>query len=194
MSGMPDIDVDVADRDAILEGFRHIPAMLDSGRRHNSGVYFHSVPADPFTGLCSVPYREAEERGFFKMDILNVHVYRKVRDRAHLDELSSREPVWDALAVPQFCERLIHLGSHGKVCARMRPRSIMQLAAVLALIRPAKKHLIGRPWKEVMAEIWKKDPDGGYSFKKAHAVAYAELVRVHMNLVMDELRGLAGES
>ena len=192
---MTDIDVDVADRDAILANFRHIPATLGDGRRHNTGVYFHNVPANPFTGTCSVPYREAEERGFFKMDILNVHVYRKVRDREHLDDLISREPAWDALAVPEFCERLIHIGGHGGVCARMRPRSIAQLAAVLALIRPGKKHLIGRPWPEVMEKIWEKDPSGGYTFKKAHAVAYAELVRVHMNLIMDDLeRDAAGGS
>ena len=183
-----DIDIDVGDRDAVLRLFRHVPAMMAGGRRHNSGVYFHSVPADPRTGLCTVPFREAEsERGYFKMDILNMHVYGKVRDAAHLESLMAREPVWEALEVPEFCERLIHVGRHADVCAQMKPRGIMQLAAVLAVIRPGKRHLAGRPWDEVMAEVWRKDPGAGYSFKKAHAVAYAELVRVHMNIEMDLL-------
>lgn len=61
--------------------------------------------------------------------------------------------------------------------------SIPRLAMFLALIRPAKKHLIGKSWKEVAETIWDKGSDG-YSFKKSHAIAYAHLVVVHMNLLM----------
>jgi hypothetical protein len=53
---------------------------------------------------------------------------------------------------------------------------------VLALLRPGKKHLIGLPWKEVAETVWDKGSDG-YSFKKSHAIAYAQLVVVHMNLL-----------
>jgi hypothetical protein len=52
----------------------------------------------------------------------------------------------------------------------------------LALIRPAKKHLIGKSWSEVSQTIWNKEDDG-YSFKKAHAIGYSQLVAVHMNLL-----------
>jgi DNA polymerase III alpha subunit len=55
----------------------------------------------------------------------------------------------------------------------------------LALIRPAKKHLIGQAWKEVSKTIWDKNTEG-YSFKKSHAVAYAQLVVVHMNLLEEQ--------
>ena len=188
MRVVTDIDIDVADRDLILGLFRHVPATLTDGRKHNTGVYFHDVPVDPRTGQCTIPYKEAEdEYGLFKMDILNVHVYRGVRDREHLDELMSREPIWESLEVHGFCSQLFHLNGHEELCALMKPRSIGQLAAVLAVIRPSKRHLAGRPWDEVMEEVWKKDPDGGYSFKKSHAVAYAEVVRVQMNMLMDEL-------
>jgi hypothetical protein len=60
--------------------------------------------------------------------------------------------------------------------------SIPRLAMFLAVIRPAKKHLIGKTWKEVSETIWDKGSDG-YSFKKSHAIAYAQLVVVHMNLL-----------
>ena len=60
--------------------------------------------------------------------------------------------------------------------------SIPRLAMFLAAIRPAKKHLIGLPWREVAKTIWDKGSDG-YSFKKSHAIAYAQLVVVHMNLL-----------
>jgi hypothetical protein len=66
-----------------LEGLLHVPASRvekSDLKKHNVGVYFHDVPVDPLTGLCSVPYREAEERGFFKIDLLNLNIYKQVRD------------------------------------------------------------------------------------------------------------------
>jgi hypothetical protein len=56
---------------------------------------------------------------------------------------------------------------------------------MLAIIRPGKKHLIGQTWKEVGESVWDKNVDG-YSFKKAHAIGYAWLVAVHMNLLEKE--------
>jgi hypothetical protein len=60
--------------------------------------------------------------------------------------------------------------------------SIPRLAMFLAVIRPGKKHLIGKTWIEVAKTVWDKGTDG-YTFKKAHAIAYAHLVVVHMNLL-----------
>jgi hypothetical protein len=60
--------------------------------------------------------------------------------------------------------------------------SVPRLAMFLAIIRPAKRHLIGLPWAEVAKTVWNKPADGGYFFKKAHAISYAHLVLVHMNL------------
>ena len=60
--------------------------------------------------------------------------------------------------------------------------SIPRLAMFLALIRPGKRELIGRSWADVAASIW-VPPSEGYYFKKAHAVSYAHLVVVHMNLL-----------
>jgi DNA polymerase III alpha subunit len=52
----------------------------------------------------------------------------------------------------------------------------------LAMIRPGKKHLIGKTWKEIGETIWDK-VEGEYSFKKSHSIAYAHLVVVHMNII-----------
>jgi hypothetical protein len=42
-----------------------------------------------------------------------------------------------------------------------------------------------------MTEIWTK-PDGDeYYFKKAHAVAYAHVIVVQMNLICEQLTNLA---
>ena len=64
--------------------------------------------------------------------------------------------------------------------------NIEQLAMFLAVIRPAKRHLIGKNWKEVSKTIWEKSEDGTYGFKHSHSVAYSQLVVVHMNLLVEE--------
>ena len=68
---------------------------------------------------------------------------------------------------------------------QLKPSSIDQLAATLAIIRPAKRHLAGLPWTTIMEQVWIKPSDGEYYFKKAHAIAYAVSVVVHMNLLCE---------
>ena len=69
----------------------------------------------------------------------------------------------------------------------MQPRDLEQLAAVLAMIRPAKRHLVGRSWDQVMREIWTKSDSGEYAFKRSHAFSYALAVILHMNLLVEQL-------
>ena len=117
--------------------------------------------------------------------MLNVHIYEKVRNEKHLIELMTKEPLWDLLTEPEFSNNLFHVADHSSILKEMRPTSIEQLAAVLAIIRPAKRHLIGQTWQDIMTEVWKKPTDGSYYFKKAHAVAYAHAIVVHMNLLCE---------
>jgi hypothetical protein len=152
-------------------------------RRHNTGVYITDIPYDPVNNMSAIHYEDAEKRGYFKLDLLNVHVYSQVRDEKHLIELMY-EPEWPKLNDRVFVEKLIHLANHYQSIQKMPEpvNSIPRLAMFLALIRPAKKHLIGKSWKEVSQTIWDRENDG-YSFKKSHAIAYAQLVVVHMNLL-----------
>ena len=60
---MPDIDIDFADRTRVLDVIKHVPAAIDSSKKHNTGVYCHTIPQDPLTGLSSIEYKEAEDRG-----------------------------------------------------------------------------------------------------------------------------------
>jgi hypothetical protein len=41
-----------------------------------------------------------------------------------------------------------------------------------------------------MKQVWVKPSDGSYFFKKAHAVAYAHAIVVHMNLICEQLESL----
>jgi hypothetical protein len=181
-----DIDIDFGSRDDLLKLIPHTRAAMRNVnpiRHHATGVYVTDIPYDPVRDMASIDYVEADKRGYFKLDLLNVHVYNQVRDENHLIELMI-DPNWSKLNDRVFVEKLIHLGNHYQSIQKMPEpvNSIPRLAMFLALIRPAKKHLIGKNWKEVSQTVWDKGDDG-YAFKKAHAIGYAWLVAVHMNLL-----------
>jgi len=186
---MPDIDIDFADRDKALGVFKHITASRDLKGElvsHNTGVYLHKVPTYAPSNLCSVEHKTAEDMGWFKLDFLNVGIYTDVRDEAHLNSLMEKKPIWDLLTEPEFSDKLFHVAGHSTILKTMKPRCIAELAAVLAMIRPAKRHLIGKSWKDVMKEVWTKPEGDEYFFKKSHATAYAVGVVVHMNLLCEK--------
>ncbi|NBP00731.1 MAG: hypothetical protein EBU90_11490 [Proteobacteria bacterium] len=184
---MPDIDIDFADRKKILDIIRHVPATLEDGRRHNTGIYTHQIPVNPLTGTASINYKLAEERGYLKIDFLNVGIYKNIRSEEHLNELLNKEPLWDLLEQDDFVNLLFHVNGHGSILREMKPKNISQLAEVLALIRPAKRYLIGKDWTTVMNEVWTKPEGDEYYFKKSHATAYAAAVVVQMNLICESI-------
>lgn len=184
-----DIDIDFGDREKILSLIKHVPASMrnvNPMRKHPTGVYITDIPYDPVNDMASIDYTEAEQRGYFKLDLLNVHVYNQVKNEEHLIELM-REPDWSLLNNKEFVEKLIHLGNQYDTLRKMPEsvNSIPRLAMFLAVIRPAKRHLIGKTYKEINDTVWEKDHTG-YSFKKSHAIAYAQLVVVHMNLLREQ--------
>lgn len=184
-----DIDIDFPNRDLALQLLEHHPAgIIRDGNliKHNTGIYVTDIPTDPFTGIASIDYNDAEERGYTKLDFLNVSLYTQIKSEAHLQELMAREPAWDRLYDPEFCAKLIHIGNHYDLLLKCPEavNSIPRMAMFLALIRPGKRNLVGRTWADVARTVWDKD-DEGYAFKKAHAVSYAHLVVVNMNLLGD---------
>jgi len=187
---MPDIDIDFVDREQALKLFDHVVASrLEDQKtvKHNTGVYFHDVPVNAVTGLSAVPYDQAEEHGYFKIDFLNVGIYKGIQNEAHLDRLMNTEPLWDLLLQDDFTDLLFHVNGHGSLLRQMKPSSIEELAMCLALIRPAKRHLVGKTWTEIGQTIWEKPTNGDYYFKKAHAIAYAHVIVVQMNLICESV-------
>lgn len=185
---MPDIDIDFADRSQALELFNHaIASRVDHGevKPHNTGIYVTDIPTDVRNNLATIDYKTAEERGYFKIDFLNVSIYQGVRDQAHLKQLMETEPLWDLLEQDEFVDLLFHVNGHGSILRQMKPKCVQELAAVLAMIRPAKRHLLGKTWTEIGQEIWTKPENDEYYFKKAHAIAYAVAIVVQMNLICE---------
>ena len=179
MKVQTDIDIDVIDRDSVLTHFRHITASIKKKNeytKHNSGVYLQPIPYDPVSGLASIEYKEAEERGYFKLDFLNNSLYEGVKDEKHLDELIAKEPIWDLLQHADVVKNLAHVHNHLDVLKVMKPQSIEELAEVLAVIRPAKRHLLNESKETISNEVWKKP--------KMIVISLRKHMRLHMQLVL----------
>mgnify|MGYP001324702080 CR=1 FL=1 len=185
---MPDIDIDFANRNDILNKIQHRVAKLDTGKKHNTGVYVTEIPHNPVDKLCTIDYKKAEDRGYFKLDFLNVSIYDKIENEEHLYHLMNKEPMWELLEHKDFVDQVFHISGHDILLKQLQPTSIEQLAAVLAIIRPAKRHLAKESWNTILEEVWIKPEDGEYYFKKAHAFAYAVSVVVHMNLICEDAK------
>jgi len=183
---MPDVDIDFANREHALKIFKHVPASIikdEEIEKHKTGVYFQEVPVDPMSNSCSFDFKRAEERGYFKIDLLNVNLYEGIKTEQELVELMLEEPDWDMLKDKTIVDQLFHINGHFDIVFKLEPKNIQQLAAVLAIIRPAKRHLMHKYWTEILKEVWLKPSDDSYFFKKSHAVAYAQAVVVQMNLI-----------
>lgn len=186
-----DIDIDVPDRSAVLALIKHTAAMqLHQGqpRRHNSGIYVTDIPQDVVHGCAAIDYNQAEARGYFKIDLLNMSVYSLIRDAAHYNQMWTTEPPWSRLwQDPTWASQLVHIGNYTDLLVAMKPDSIVRMAAFISIIRPGKAHLQNRPWAEIFESVWDGDETHGYTFKKSHAISYAALVMLHMNLTNQDV-------
>ena len=187
---MTDIDIDFKDRTSILNKLHHIPASIikdNNVARHNTGIYFHEIPVDPFTGNATLDYKKAEELGYFKIDCLNVNMYKDVESEEHLQRLIDTEPDWELFQHKEIVEQLFHIHDHFNIVSQMKPQSVEQLAIVLAIIRPAKRSLLGESWQSIQKQVWLKPVDNSYYFKKSHAVSYALAIVVQLNLFVESI-------
>ena len=182
-----DIDIDLPDRDVLLRLIKHVPARLEIGtsvRKHNSGVYITEIPQDPVNGCAALDYESAEQRGYFKIDLLNMSVYQLIKDTDHYKQMLGAEPPWARLWTDRtWAAKLVHVGNYTDLLAEMKPDSIPRMAAFISIIRPGKAHLQHKSWQEVFDTVWDGDSSKGFTFKKSHALSYAHLVALHMNLI-----------
>ncbi len=183
-----DVDIDMADRDKFLELVDHIPASIkreDSFEKHNTGVYFQPIPSFPLEEYSTIDHKEAEDLGYFKVDFLNNNVYADIKNEAHLDRLLEQEPMWELLEHKEIVEKLFHIGNHYDIIKQHPPKTVEQLAMILAMIRPGKRYLVGNSWEVIEKEVWQKTDD--YFFKRSHAIGYAMVILVQLNLLVDKV-------
>ena len=182
-----DIDIDLADRDQLLKLISATSARQthqDQVRRHNSGVYVTDIPWDPVNACAAIDYETAEQLGYFKIDLLNMTVYQLIKSPEHYKQLLAQDPPWTRLWTDStWAAQLVHIGNYTELLQLMQPDSITRMAAFISVIRPGKAHLQNQPWKEVFESVWDGDNSRGFVFKQSHAISYAALVALHMNLL-----------
>lgn len=189
-----DIDIDTKNRSDLLKLIKHTPAGIVKDnviKKHNTGVYVTDIPKDPLQGVSSIDYTEAEDRGYFKLDILNVSIYEDVKNEDHLLKLISAEPDWSLLGHKEIVEQLFHVHNHFDIVSKLKPKSVEDLAAVLAIIRPAKRNLLNESWTTIREKVWEKPQDGTYFFKKSHAVGYALAIVLQLNLLIEKTKTIS---
>ena len=182
-----DIDIDLANREEVLKLIQAIPARQETQgqvRKHNSGVYITDIPYDPVNDCAAITYEEAEDRGYFKIDLLNMSVYQLIKSPEHYEELLKQDPPWERLwNDTEWAKQLVHVGNYTDLLCSLKPDSITRMAAFIAIIRPGKAHLQNKTWPEVFATVWDGDDSKGFVFKHSHSISYAALVALHMNLL-----------
>jgi hypothetical protein len=147
-------------------------------------VYVTDIPYDPVNQCAAIDYESAEARGYFKIDFLNMSVYQLIQSPEHYEQMLAQEPTWSRLWTDTaWAQQLVHVGNYTDLLRQMQPDSIARMAAFISVIRPGKAHLQGQPWDQVFKHVWDGDTSQGYTFKKSHALSYAALVALHMNLL-----------
>ena len=185
-----DVDIDMANRDKLLCVLDNITGSIKRPggmEKHNTGVYIQPIPHDPLTGLSNIDHKEAEGIGYFKLDVLNNSVYKGIKTEGELDDLCTMEPMWNLFGHKEIVEQLFHINNHYDIVSQHLPTNIEQLAMILAMIRPGKRHLVGKSWEEIQSQVWVKPDNDSYFFKKSHAYSYAMAIIVQLNKIVTDL-------
>ena len=185
-----DVDIDMVNRDNLLSVLKHIGGSIKRPggmEKHNTGVYIQPIPHDPLTGLSNIDHKEAEDIGYFKLDVLNNSVYKGIRSEGELDDLCNMEPMWNLFGHKEIVEQLFHINNHYDIVSQHMPTNIEQFAMILAMIRPGKRHLVGKSWEEIQSQVWAKPENDSYFFKKSHAYSYAMAIIVQLNKIVTDL-------
>ena len=187
-----DIDIDLRSDFKLERVFTNaVPASTvekQELKRHIVGAYFQTIPKDPITGLSAIPYEEAEELGYLKIDFLNLSLLQHFESKDEVHYFSRKEPNWKLLDKREFVEKLFHISKHYDMVQKVKPTSILELADILALIRPGKTVLLDKYLKnkkKTRAELYTKRQVS--DLRKSHAIAYAVNIVINMNLLEAEI-------
>lgn len=184
-----DIDIDIKSSTRIDKIFAHWPQAMQivNGRqiKHPCGVHPQVIPTDPITGLAAIPYKDAATIGYFKIDMLHNSVYSHFESKEEIDALLEFEPPWDLLKSRSIVKQLFQVAKHFDLVDAIKPKSVLELSDVIALIRPGKRHVLNlylRDRVEGRKQLYSKD-DSGYIFKKAHSIAYSQVIVLQLHLI-----------
>lgn len=183
-----DIDIDLKSDFKPERVFKSVvPASMvekNELKRHNVGAYFQKIPRDPISNLAAIPYDAAEDLGYLKIDFLPLNLLSSFESKDEVLHFARKKPNWSRLADESFVERLFHISKHYDMVSKIKPTSILELADILALIRPGKTILLDKYLKNkklARKELYTKRLVS--DLRKSHAIAYAVNIVINMNLI-----------
>lgn len=159
--------------------------------KHNAGIYFQHIPKDQVTKFAAIPYKEAQELGYFKIDFLHLSFLDNFGSKHEIRTLIKKEPDWLLLQSPSVVGKLFQLHNNAELLQRVRPETVQELADCIALIRPSKRLLIETYIKSKAKGdlvnfrniLYAKPTDGKAYYKKPHAVSYALTIVLQLHLL-----------
>ena len=186
------MDVDIDFR-TDFDPLDHFPEAVRASRiqdgelkAHTAGAYFQNIPVDKVTGLAAIPYDQALDYGYFKIDFLHLSILDIFESKDEIRILLNKEPDWMLLQSPSVVTKLFQLHKHYELVAKVRPQSVQELGDCIALIRPAKRYLLNAYLKDrnaIRKELYRKPDDDRPYFKKPHAIAYALTIVLQLHLI-----------
>ncbi len=183
-----DIDIDFR---TDFDPLEHFPTAVSASRvdkgelkKHPAGAYLQTIPKDTVTGLSAIPFKEAEQLGYFKVDFLHLGLLDDFESKEEIRELLKIEPDWSLLEDQKTVGRLSQIHRHFDLVYRIKPKSIEDLADVIALIRPGKRGFLEAyiADKKATRELLYKKSEK-YSFKRSHSIAYALNIVLQLHLI-----------
>lgn len=184
-----DIDIDLS-KEYSIKFFKNATqaSMIRDNQlvKHNVGVYFQNIPKDNITNLSAIPYKEAEQFGYLKIDLLHLSLLDSFSTKEEIKILLDKEPNWGLLQVPSVVKKLIHLNNYYELIIKVKPQTIEDISDILALIRPGKAFLVDdylNNKEETRKILYTKPKDGSYYFKKSHSISYAFNVILNLHLI-----------
>jgi len=171
-------------------------SMVEKGelKKHPAGAYLQNIPQDKISKLAAIPYKHAEELGYLKIDFLHLSLLDIFESKREIRGLLKREPDWSMLEDQETVEKLFQIHNHFDIISKVKPKSIDDIADVLAFIRPAKRYLLNTylecqtdDEKQKVREVLYSKPNRGIWFKKPHSIAYALNIVLQLHLIKAEI-------
>lgn len=185
-----DIDIDFKTTFEPLDIFNNItPASMikdDKIKRHPCGVYFQSIPKDPISGLAAIPHKQASEYGFTKIDFLHLSILDFFDNKQQIRVLLRKSPKWGLLLKHSVIDKIFQLNQNLELVRKVQPKSIIEIADCISLIRPGKIHLMDQYLVQpetIRHLLYQHGDSDKYAYKKGHAISYAMIVVLQLHLI-----------
>jgi DNA polymerase III alpha subunit len=185
-----DIDLDFRPSFTPTDIFKQaIPASMikkDELVKHPCGYYLQSMPVDELSDLAAIPYADAEDLGYFKIDFLHLSLLDSFSSKEEMRVLMKVMPDWSLLQDAIHVDKLFQLGKHHTLLQQIRPTSVVALADCAALIRPNKRQFLRDYIRDPINTrplLYRQSVDDKSSFKRSHAIAYALTIVIQLHLI-----------